>query len=220
MTRNTRRPSTHWYGFVPMVGVIPEGVAGDARVEHFEISASEASFANVMNQFRALEMVKPGRYCRLRINGGVMMSDTQFEQHTNYDAVQGARGDVVVGGLGLGMIILPMLLKPTVQSITIIEKSADVIELVAPAIVRWMRRKKVGARVHVKHVGVHEYRPDRTGRQFDFVYHDIWPHICVDDIEERKALHLRYRRWLRKGGKVTSWQYDHLCELRRAGRWR
>ena len=52
--------------------------------------------------------------------------------NTNMDFCCNAYGDVLIGGLGIGMIILAIQDKSKVKSITVIEKNQEVIDIIAP----------------------------------------------------------------------------------------
>jgi hypothetical protein len=69
-------------------------------------------------------------YVRLVKKGeGVMMSDTPMERNTNYHILDKANGDVLIFGLGIGLIILPLLRKENVKSITVVELYQDLIDV-------------------------------------------------------------------------------------------
>lgn len=204
--------------FEKMTRVVPEGRLNQARIEHFDVSKDDAILFALMSQGRA--DISPGRYARLMIGDTVWMSDTDMEQRSNSAAVGHAHGDVIIGGLGLGMVALAILRKPDVRSVTIIEKHAEVILLVEEALRRAITGTQSAGLV-IWHADVATWEPRVINvHRFDYVYLDIWPHICVDDYEEHKRLRRHYRRWLKKGGTVESWQFDHLRDLKRSGRWR
>lgn len=197
--------------FPKMAPIIPPGARGNAAIDHFTITP------DTWQGFHG-EHIRPGVYARLKVNGGTMMSDTDMELRTNYRAVQKAKGDVLIGGLGLGAILLPMLRKSTVSSVTVVEVNPNVIALVEAPL-----RRAAGAdgtKLRIVKGDVKTWRPATFGRQFDFIYFDIWPNLCTDQVDEMKALHLAFRRYLRPGGSVTSWEYDRLKYLRSQGRWR
>lgn len=197
--------------FCRMHEIIPPGARGDAVIEHMTITDGGGLHAQLHGYG-----TRNGTYAVLKIGGRVVMSDTDMEQRTNREAVLFARGDVLIGGLGLGMIILPVLRRENVQSVTVVERNSNVIALVAPALSAHTGKKPLT----VIEGDVFTWRPANKGRQFDFVYLDIWTDLCVDDIGERQRLHRRFRPYLRKGGKVTSWEYEHLSYLKQRGRWR
>lgn len=58
----------------------------------------------------------------LHVNGRLMMSDGPYERRTNYAVVRAATGNVLIGGLGIGMILKPILCNPDVTHVVVIEK--------------------------------------------------------------------------------------------------
>ena len=194
--------------FFWMAEIISPRKINGVQVDHFQITADTFQGFQV-------EHTRPGTYARLRVDGCVMMSDTDMELRSNYSAVQQARGDVLIGGLGLGMMVLPVVRKPEVNTVRVIEINSDVIQLMKPAI-----EPLTNGKLTIEHGDVKTWKPEAPGRQLDFIYFDIWTSLCVDEVEERKSLHLAYRKYLRPGGRVTSWEYDHLRYLRQQGRWR
>jgi hypothetical protein len=205
--------------FYQMADVIPVGTVGEARVEHFTVDAEASAFTRIrqaVNPGRD-EYVPEGRYARLFVGGALVMSDTPMELRSNQDAVKQAHGDVLIGGLGLGVITLPILCKPDVRSVTVIERSPDVAALVVPHLQRWPGVR--AGKLAVVLGDVHRWKPSRVGRRltarYDYVYLDIWSDICVDDYVDHKRLRAKYGRILRRGGKVESWQFERLRELHR-----
>jgi hypothetical protein len=193
------------YEFVPMHTIIPPGKSGNVSIEHFEVS-EEASKAT---QMRAAfghpdEYVSPGKYCRLLVNGDVMMSDTQNEQRTNYAVVRAARGRVLIAGLGLGMVVVPIFDKAEVKSVLVIEKSPDVIKLVEPHL-----QHAAPGKLQVIEADIFEWKPEK-GSRFDTIYFDIWPNICTDNLDGMAKLHQRFCHYRAADGWMNSWERDLL----------
>ena len=193
--------------FVSMTEVIPPSQVGSARVEHFDVSKDASS----MTAFRPGEFVPPGRYARLYVNGTMYMSDTPMERRTNYEVVRYAHGDVLIAGLGLGLILVPILKKEGVRHVTVIEKYADVIALVAP--------KFACDRLTVICADIYEWRPPK-GTKFNTIYFDIWSGQSTDDLEDMTRLHRAFRpyfaskkdddaRWM------NSWRREELQAQKR-----
>lgn len=198
--------------FRDMVDVIPH-CADYATVEHFVVSRDDASLHNVRcslhNQLG--DRIQPGRYARLKVNGQVVMSDTPMERRSNTDAVARATGDVLIGGLGLGMILLPILAKPDVSSVTVVEHMQCVIDLIEPRIraaIPDYRQKSL----MIAHGDVKTWKPAAYQR-FDYAYLDIWPTICGDDYKEHVALRKRWKEFLNAKSfsrRVDSWMFDRV----------
>lgn len=201
-------------GFPKMQEIVPEGAKGVAKIEHFEVSKSDSAFT----AFRPGEYVPPGKYARLKIKGGVMMSDTRMEHITNYTALNRATGDVLIGGLGIGMLLLPVLQKPEVKSVTVVELYQEVIDLVEPAI-----RKAAGSdsvKLTVVRDDVLTWRPTK-GVTFDTIYFDIWQDISTDNLKEIATLKRAFARRLRRDNPrswMGAWVEDQLRSAQRRSR--
>jgi len=71
-------------------------------------------------------------YTNLLKNGEVLMYDTELEYSQHQPLWDDATGDVLIGGLGIGMVNQKLMDNPNVTSVTIIEKNQEVIDLVWP----------------------------------------------------------------------------------------
>lgn len=142
------------------------------------------------NDFRAMrDGIMPGEYVRLCHNDNCVMSNTRMEKKTNEEFCIKAYGDIIIGGLGLGMIIMAIQDKPEVNSITVIEKNQEVIDLVASQL-------KFNDKVKIIHEDVFEWKPEH-GIKYHMVYMDIWAYINRDVYEkEMKPLKRKYSRYL------------------------
>ena len=189
-------------GFVPMAPILPQGESGNVKLDHFTVSKADADRHQLSCMFNGELPVKPGTYARLWVDGQVMMSDTPMEQRDNSYVVYKAKGDVFIAGLGLGMIVAAMAEKPEVTSITVVEKSDDVIKLVAPALT-----KQVGDKLTIIEDDIFDYKPERN-RKWDTIYFDIWPTICSSNLDEMSTLHRRFGRRKPTDGYMSSWNHD------------
>jgi spermidine synthase len=96
-----------------------------------------------------------------------------------------------------------VLEKPEVERVTVIEKSEDVIVLVAPSFSK-------DNRVQIILADAFEYQPPK-GVRYGAVWHDIWDTICGDNLPSMHRLHRKY-------GRRTEWQNSwcrELCERSR-----
>jgi spermidine synthase len=135
------------------------------------------------------------------------MSDTRLEQSTNREVVSQARGDVLIAGLGIGFILVPILKKNEVTSITVVEKHQDVIDLVGP--------RFNDPRLTILQGDILTWRPPK-GSTYSTIYFDIWPNICSDNLTEMTRLERRFKPRLQKNGWMGSWA-KVLC--RRLNSW-
>ena len=111
--------------------------------------------------------ITPGKYIRLLHNGECVMSDTNMEK-----------------------IIMAIQDKPEVNTITVIEKNQEVIDLVASQL-------NFNDKVNIVCADVFEWKPER-GVKYDMAYMDIWNWINEDVYKnEMQPLKRKYARFLR-----------------------
>lgn len=183
---------------IPLVEV-PEGVSGDWKVSRFTVSAKASAFDSIRALGHGGRYTPEGTYTRLTRNGSVIMSDTPNERRDHYEPVDRATGNILINGLGLGMVLNACLLKPEVTHATVIELSQDVIDLVGPYYIN-----KFGAnRLTIIQASAYDFQPPK-GVVYDMVWHDIWDDICTDNLSEMTRLHRKYGRrckWQGSWGK-------------------
>lgn len=174
---------------------IPEGEHGAARVVH----DTPDEFTRLRAQFSGMPLYAE-KYTRLLIGNTLWMTDAEFECHSNAGFVVSAHGEVLIAGLGLGLILQPLIDSPKVDSITVVERSADVIALISPYY--------PSPKLAIVEADVHLWTPPK--KAFDVIYFDIWPDVPnSDNREEITTLKKRYRAGLKKAGRSFAW-----CEER------
>jgi spermidine synthase len=184
--------------YADVTQIVPPGVQGLAKVEHFTISKEESK----ATRFWRDGQVSAGKYARLTVGNTLMMTNTKMEQNTNLGLLLQAKGDVLIAGLGIGMVLPPVLAKPEVTSVLVVEKYQDVIDLVAP--------HYPDPKLTVVCADILQWKP-QPGQKFDTIYFDIWPDICTENLTEIATLHRRAAYWKRhKNSWVSSWQVDRL----------
>lgn len=167
---------------------IPDAVSGIWSVSTFEVEEND-----LPQMFRALKSgrsVPAGIYKSLKRNRSTIMSNTPDELRDVRHFIHVASGSVLINGLGLGCCVKMLLDKENVNEITVIEKSVDVINLVAP----YFNDK----RLTIINEDAFKYVPPK-GKVYDFVWHDIWDNIRTDNLKEMTILHRKY-------GHRTNWQ--------------
>lgn len=163
---------------------VPDGVCGRFRVETFTVSQSDSEMTALRAAMGNMdEYVPAGTYKRLMRGGTVVMSNTPMERRTNDAIIRRAAGDVLINGLGLGVVLDAVLAKPTVRSVTVVEIAPEVIELVAPTF-------RDDPRVHIVQADALALTPTET---YDAVWHDIWDEICHDNLPDMGRLIDAYR---------------------------
>lgn len=190
---------------------VPEGTDGDWSVERFTVSEQEASFHNLREaiNFRR-RTVSPGTYTRLTHKGAVVMSDTSMEICDHWEPVRKAmryasrsKIDVLVNGLGLGVVIQAVLDLPKVRQVTVVEKSPAVLRLVKPHYMDRYGEK----RLSVVCADALTWKP-LVNQRYAVVWHDIWTNICGENLPDMHKLHRKY-------GRRCDWQGSwcrRMCE--------
>ena len=113
----------------------------------------------------------------------VVMSDTPDEYADHTEAIERASGRVLINGLGIGMVLKAMLAKPSVTHIDVVEIEADVLSLVAPYY--------SDPRITYHHASAYTIKwPE--GFQWDLAWHDIWPTMDSQNLEDMAHLMRKY----------------------------
>jgi hypothetical protein len=179
---------------------LPDGESGDWKISSFEVEEKEMS--QIISIIKTGRSVPAGSYKRLTRKGTVVMSNTPDEIRDFKCFTNKAKGTVLINGLGIGCVVKVLLDNPLIERIFVIEKSEDVIKLVAPHF--------NDERLTIIHSCCFEYLPPK-GQIYDFVWHDIWDDICEDNLNEMGTLH---RKYARKTMWQDSWAKD-LCKRQR-----
>lgn len=188
---------------------VPAGQSGDWRIEQFTVGDEDAKFEQLRSIFNGGRGVPAGTYTRLMRGRQLVMSDTPDEIGDHLSIIHRASGHVLINGLGLGMVLQAVARKPEVESVTVIERSPDVIALVQP-----YYQAMFDSKIQIVNADAFDYKPP-TGMRYNACWHDIWDDLCADNLPEMRTLHRKY-------GRRTDWQGSWgraLCE-RHATRYR
>ena len=180
------------------LSTVPVGTAGIWRVSRFTVSPTEA----LVQRLRVVDGLgarapREGEYTVLSYRTGEerkgkpvylpMMSDTQAEMADHIPAIKNCAGNVLVTGLGLGVITDALMLRWEVRSVTVIEKDPDVIKLVADHLVKLHHASTKPLRILCADAFTWE-----TDQKFDTAWHDIWPTLKPESLPEMRKLRKRY----------------------------
>lgn len=156
---------------------------------------------------------RPGTYTQLERGTTVFMTDLYDEWWTQRVAIEEAcrrGGHVLITGLGLGMVVESMLRAPgsRVERVTVVERSPDVIRLVAPHLERLF-----GDRLRVVRADAFAWETDD---RFTVAWHDVWPSPYGDEVRAQMArLEERFRDRCAWQG---CWPREYLAVYGMAGR--
>lgn len=197
-----------------MADILKPAQSKHFMVDIFEVTPEDVrrvQFIDAIHGRQEYNRFEPGKYARLShreadgSRGATIMSDTWMEKETNMEFYRQARGDVLIAGLGIGMVLLAVQAKEDVQSVTVVEKEAEVIELVKAQL-------PLNGKVSIVNQDIFDYKPDKV---YDTIYFDIWDGICGDNYAEMKKLHKKLARWRRNGGWMTSWRKEDCRRMAR-----
>ncbi len=174
---------------------IPDGRSGDVRVVHRALAYRFGDrVVQTGEEIQALEERRGDRWV-------CWMSTTIDELILHDEAVYRARGDVLVAGLGLGYFVHAARARPAVRSLTVVERSADVIALVWPY---------VGAGATLIDADIFDFLAGPPAARYDFVYADIWARVTPANLPDMRRLRGLAQPHLVPGGEVWYWGQELL----------
>jgi hypothetical protein len=155
---------------------IPEGQVGSFTIRHRFLPAGSILRTGTLRTAlfgqppaREVEYDHETRWHELSEDGGVWMTDYPIEQAQHRRELAPVAGDVLVGGLGLGVGTTMLVNDSRVRHVTVVEKSPEVIELVAPHITKRLPFDKLT----IEQGDLFEKIP-LLGHTFDWAFYDIW----------------------------------------------
>jgi len=196
--------------FVPMYKILSEGQTKNFELKKQKTTKQEVKLAELRAIFNP-EAIPPkiGTLMVLKRKSGktwrddCVMSDAEFEKMTNREFVNVARGNVLIAGLGIGMIVIPLLKDKGVKKITIVEKEKDVIDLIFSKVKKHDKSNKL----EVIHSDIFELELPKE-QKFDVIYFDIWDNVCGDNYQQMKDLKKKFRKNRAKGSIMMCWQEE------------
>ena len=120
-------------------------------------------------------------------NGREWMTLQPNEMVTTWPAIKEAKGRVLTYGLGLGYFAYHAAEKPEVESVTVVDLSADVIDLFQKHILPQFPHKE---KIRLVHSDAFAFADTQMAGNFDFVFGDIW-----HDAGDGRDLYLRMKAW-------------------------
>lgn len=202
--------------YTQLCTILPEIEKDGLKLQHFQLTEKEVSWERTRNS-REYWLVAGLKfnytYTKLIYDNELWMSDTPMEQNTNREFLNNANGDVLVYGLGIGLIIFPLLNDPEIKSITVVELDKRVIDFILPSIKLQDTENKLTV---IQGDADIYYQQFEKNRKFDTIYFDIWPSITTDNYEHIKTLERKHRKFINRQNPnffINSWMKEYLARI-------
>ena len=192
--------------FPDMSEVVSPGRKGEVEIVHCSVKGEWKQWKQEDYVLRGFAY-EPGRWVNLIIGGEGWMHDIPGERWLNRHVVERAKGDVLVIGLGIGMILHPILRKREVRSVHVLEINPDVASLVEPTL-----RHATGYEKLQLEFGNGETWVPR--RKYDTIWIDCIAGASVSEwyVSWCEWWMSRYRPYLNLGGWIGHWMYPEAVE--------
>jgi len=105
---------------------------------------------------------------------------------------------LIIFGLGIGLIVYPLLQDDDIKSITIIEIDKELIDQTSYLLLESDTKSKLS----IINQNAFQYEDNK---KYDTIYFDIWPLINKEAFKEMKILSERFSKNLKDGGWMDSW---------------
>jgi len=138
---------------------------------------------------------KEFEYLAVLENGNEWMLITPNEINTMQPVIDAVSGEVVAFGLGLGYFAYMVSEKDNVNSITVVEKDKNVIELFEKYILPQFKNKD---KVKIINSDAFEFASNMSG--FDYAFVDLW-----HDVSDGESLYLKMKSMEKKEIKYYYW---------------
>ncbi len=176
----------------------------DVTIKLFEVTNTDARWFNLRHCSNPISFISPGKYVKLIIAGELVMSDTPYEMNTNQKFVDKAHGNVLIGGLGIGLLtknLIPKIENGEIKHISIWEKNINLINL-------WKMAEQylpVHDKISVFNYDVFDYQKARSQLKgvFDSVYIDIWAGLDENAYTQMKHFRRAFRPFLNPNNPNT-----------------
>lgn len=122
------------------------------------------------------------------------MWDTPQEKALQQELANGAYGDVLVAGYGLGLLPEYLLKNPKVKSVTTVEKYQEVID----------KMKEMSGQIFGEII-IGDFFDIDEGKKYDCVIGDIWPDIAAKFLNDYLKFKNKSLKVLKENGVILAW---------------
>lgn len=126
----------------------------------------------------------------------IIYSDSDHIQELYVPVVEAAHGDVLLLGFGMGFMLLPIMNKPEVTSVTVVEREQEILDLCASQL-------KLNDKVRIILDDAITYEPDMM---FDLINDDCDYEPIEYKTDPYSLNRERLKRWLKPDGQfMVNW---------------
>jgi len=203
--------------FVPMYKILSVGQTKDFELKKRKITKHDVEVMELRAIFNPQSNIIPPKIGTLMVlsrksgnswRDDCVMSDAEYEKITNREILNVARGNVLIAGLGIGMILIPLLKDKEIKKITVVEKEKDLIDLIFSKVKKHDKANKL----EIIHSDIFELDLPKE-QKFDVIYFDIWDNVCGDNYQQMKDLKKKFSKNRAKGSTVLCWEEKHTRKL-------
>ena len=181
---------------------LPEQQVGDYRIEHW---LAKAEFPMKMHgRGGFVRYDAPVIIRKLLYKDTLWMSDSPSELEDMHLLASELTGNVLIGGLGMGLLVALADQREQVKHITVVEIAEDVIALT---------KDFLPNKVEVVCADFEQYLDELQPGSFDSVAMDIWPTIDIDNLSPMLELASTVQGKIGKHTRVQIWSLDLIVEM-------
>lgn len=187
---------------------VPDGRKGSWEIETFKLTKAEADAYNEaeskhLKRYIAhdVEYKQLLRYSAQKPAGYPVMSNIPAEVADHMPFIEAAHGNVLLFGLGLGMVVQALIEKKSVNSITIVEIDPEVIELSGTYY------QNVSKKIQIHQADALYYMDEN---RYDAIWFDIWDRIAPENLYQMEYLR---ERWVDRAPVQMCWAEAECTKL-------
>lgn len=132
----------------------------------------------------------------LNKNGDLIMSNHNLMLRHYKPYLDSLNGEVLISGLGLGLLLLPLLEDIAVTKIDIIEMDMDIIDYVY---INRLKKLDINNKINIIN---HDIFTFETTNTYDYILLDTWSSPDETSISEANILKLKFTSNLKSGGSI------------------
>lgn len=131
---------------------------------------------------------------------GYIVDTGAFLYLTYQNFINNANGDILIFGLGLGFIIFPLLLDPTITSIKVVEYDQELIDYVGVII----KNQDINNKLTIVNGDYRTYYQTNTDETYDYVYIDCWSYLDVSAYQQMDDAIINYSEFKKTNESIIT----------------